>query len=162
MRISDGSADGWSSDLLDVLREYKRDIVLGWGARMIDGVVFAIYAIFAVGFLVNVADMPRTSVLTAITIAAAVLAVTIPIASIWADRVGRRKLYIWFSLISGVIGFPMLWLMQYSGSATLAAAAIALPLGIVYPPVSGPPAAIFCEMFDTPVRFTGTIGRAHV
>src|SRR3546814_20933001 len=66
---------------LAVLREYKRDIVLGWGARMNDGVVFAIYAIFAVGSLVNVGDMPRTAVLAAITIAAAEHEDTIPISS---------------------------------------------------------------------------------
>jgi MFS family permease len=141
--------------ILDVLRTYKRDIVLGWGARLIDGVVFAVYAIFSVGFLVNAAKMPRTSVLSAITVAALVLAVTIPFASIWADRVGKRKLYIWFSLICGVAGFPMLWLMQYSGSSVLASAAIVFALGIIYAPVYGPQAAIFCELFDTPVRFTG-------
>ncbi|MGB3387298.1 MAG: MFS transporter, partial [Pseudaminobacter sp.] len=141
--------------IVDVLRDYKRDIVLGWGARLIDGVVFAIYAIFSVGFLVNAADMPRTTVLTAITIAALALAITIPFASIWADRVGKRKLYIWFSLICGVAGFPMLWLMQYSGSSLLASAAIVFALGIIYAPVYGPQAAIFCEIFDTPVRFTG-------
>jgi MFS family permease len=141
--------------ILDVLRDYKRDIVLGWGARLIDGIVFAIYAIFSVGFLVNAAKMPRTTVLTAITVAALALAVTIPFASIWADRVGKRKLYIWFSLICGIVGFPMLWLMQYSGSSFWASAAIVFALGIIYAPVYGPQAAIFCEMFDTPVRFTG-------
>jgi MFS family permease len=78
--------------IVDVLREYKRDIVLGWGARLIDGIVFAVYAIFSVGFLVNTAKMPRASVLGAITVAALVLAVTIPLSSIWADRVGKRKL----------------------------------------------------------------------
>lgn len=141
--------------IVDVLREYKRDILLGWGARLIDGVVFAVYAIFSVGFLVNTAKMPRTSVLSAITVAALVLAVTIPLASIWADRVGKRKLYIWFSLICGVAGFPMLWLMQYSGSSLWASAAIVFALGVIYAPVYGPQAAIFCELFDTPVRFTG-------
>lgn len=141
--------------IVDVLRAYKRDIVLGWGARLVDGIVFAIYAIFSVGFLVNAAKMPRTSVLSAITLAALVLAVTIPLASIWADRVGKRKLYIWFSLICGVAGFPMLWLMQYSGSSFWASAAIVFALGIIYAPVYGPQAAIFCELFDTPVRFTG-------
>ena len=141
--------------IVDVLREYKRDIVLGWGARLIDGIVFAVYAIFSVGFLVNAAKMPRASVLGAITVAALVLAVTIPLSSIWADRVGKRKLYIWFSLICGVAGFPMLWLMQYSGSSVLASAAIVFALGVIYAPVYGPQAAIFCELFDTPVRFTG-------
>ena len=141
--------------ILEVLRDYKSDILLGWGARLIDGIVFAIYAIYSVGFLVSAAKMPRTTVLSAITLAALALAVTIPFASIWADRVGKRKLYIWFSLICGIAGFPMLWLMQYSGSSFWASAAIVFALGIIYAPVYGPQAAIFCEMFDTPVRFTG-------
>jgi len=39
--------------ILEVLRDYKSDILLGWGARLIDGIVFAIYAIYSVGFLVS-------------------------------------------------------------------------------------------------------------
>lgn len=142
--------------ILEVLRDYPRSIVLGVGARMIDGVTFTIYAIFTLAFLVGLVGMPRTTVLSAITAAAFTLIFTIPIASRLADRLGRRRVYIIFSIVLGLTGFPALALMQYSGSAAIAVACIIVVLGVLYAPVYGPQAAIFCELFDTRVRYTGT------
>jgi MFS family permease len=139
----------------EVLRDYPLAVLLGWGARLIDGIVFTIYAIFVLSYLPRVVHLPRTTVLMAITAAAFVLIFTIPAASKWSDRVDRGRLYIWFSLICGVIGFPIFWLMQYSGSTALAFGAIVLALGVVYAPVYGPQAALFCELFDTRVRYSG-------
>jgi MFS transporter, MHS family, shikimate and dehydroshikimate transport protein len=139
----------------DVLRDFFGNVVLGWGARLIDGIVFTIYAIFPLSYLTMVAKIPRTTVLAAITAAAFVLIFTIPYASRLADRVGRKKIYVVFSLINGFVTFPALWLMQYSGSALIASACIVVVLGIIWAFVYGPQAAIFCDLFDTRVRYTG-------
>jgi MHS family shikimate/dehydroshikimate transporter-like MFS transporter len=139
----------------DVLRDFFGNVVLGWGARLIDGIVFTIYAIFPLSYLTTVAKIPRTTVLAAITAAAFVLIFTIPYASRLADRVGRKKIYVVFSLINGFVTFPALWLMQYSGSALIASACIVVVLGIIWAFVYGPQAAIFCDLFDTRVRYTG-------
>jgi MFS transporter, MHS family, shikimate and dehydroshikimate transport protein len=139
----------------DVLRDFFGNVVLGWGARLIDGIVFTIYAIFPLSYLTTVAKIPRTTVLAAITAAAFVLIFTIPYASRLADRVGRKKIYVVFLLINGFVTFPALWLMQYSGSALIASACIVVVLGIIWAFVYGPQAAIFCDLFDTRVRYTG-------
>ncbi len=139
----------------EVLRDYLGSVVLGWGARLIDGIVFTIYAIFPLSYLTTVAKIPRTTVLAAITAAAFVLIFTIPYASRLADRMGRKKIYIVFSLINGFATFPALWLMQYSGSAIIASACIVIVLGIIWAFVYGPQAAMFCDLFDTRVRYTG-------
>jgi MFS transporter, MHS family, shikimate and dehydroshikimate transport protein len=97
----------------------------------------------------------RTTVLAAITAAAFVLIFTIPYASRLADRVGRKKIYVIFSLINGFVTFPALWLMQYSGSALIASACIVIVLGVIWASVYGPQAAMFCDLFDTRVRYTG-------
>jgi MFS family permease len=139
----------------DVLRDFFGSVVLGWGARLIDGIVFTIYAIFPLSYLTTVAKIPRTTVLAAITAAAFVLIFTIPYASRLADRIGRKKIYVVFSLINGFVTFPALWLMQYSGSALIASACIIVVLGIIWAFVYGPQAAMFCDLFDTRVRYTG-------
>ena len=139
----------------DVLRDFFGNVVLGWGARLIDGIVFTIYAIFPLSYLTMVAKIPRTTVLAAITAAAFVLIFTIPYASRLADRLGRKKIYVVFSLINGFVTFPALWLMQYSGSGLIASACIVVVLGIIWAFVYGPQAAIFCDLFDTRVRYTG-------
>jgi MFS family permease len=139
----------------EVLRNYLGPVVLGWGARLIDGIVFTIYAIFPLSYLTTVAKIPRTTVLAAITAAAFILIFTIPYASRLADRMGRKKMYVVFSLINGFVTFPALWLMQYSGSDLIASACIVVVLGVIWAFVYGPQAAMFCDLFDTRVRYTG-------
>jgi len=139
----------------EVIRDYPGTVLLGWGARLIDGIAFTIYAIFPLSYLTTVAKIPRTTVLAAITLAAFVLIFTIPYSSKLADRTSRKRTYILFSLINGFAAFPALWLMQYSGSGVMASAAIVLALGVLWAPVYGPQAAMFCDLFDTRVRYTG-------
>jgi MHS family shikimate/dehydroshikimate transporter-like MFS transporter len=138
----------------EVFRDYKKNVLLGWGARWIDGVVFNIYAVFTIAYLVGSLKYDKTSVLVAISTAAFVLIFTIPVAANWSDRFGRRTVYGWGALICGVAAFPMFWLMQ-SGAIMLAGGAIVLALGVLYAPVYGPEAALFCELFDTRVRYSG-------
>jgi hypothetical protein len=45
--------------------------------------------------------------------------------------------------------------MHYSGNILLAQIAIIVPFGIIYGGVYGPEASLFCELFDTRVRYTG-------
>jgi MFS family permease len=139
----------------EVLRDYKKNVLLGWGARYIDGVVFNIYAVFTIAYLVGILHYDKTSILVSISMAAFVLIFTIPVASHWSDRIGRRTVYGWGAFACGVVAFPLLWAMHYSGSALVAGLAIVLALGVVYAPVYGPEAALFCELFDTRVRYTG-------
>jgi MFS family permease len=139
----------------EVFRDYRKNVVLGWGARYIDGVVFNVYAVFTIAYLVRTLHYRISDVLLAISVAAFVLIFTIPIASRWSDRIGRRKVYGFGALISGILAFPMFGLMHYSASVPLMFVAIVLPFGIIYPAVYGPEAALFCELFDTRVRYTG-------
>ena len=140
--------------LASVLTASPGTIALGWGARMIDGVVFAIFALFTLSFLVKTVGMPRTTVLAAISTAAFILIFTIPLASKLADRFGARKLYISFSLVLAACAYPALALMQ-TGNSGLVFACIVIMLGVLYAPVYGPQAAMFCELFPTGVRYTG-------
>ena len=139
----------------EVIRDYKKNVLLGWGARWIDGVVFNVYAVFTIAYLVTILKYDKTAILVSISLAAFVLIFTIPIASKWSDRIGRRKVYGWGAFACGVVAFPMMYAMHYSGSALVAGLAIVLALGVVYAPVYGPESALFCELFDTRVRYTG-------
>jgi MHS family metabolite:H+ symporter-like MFS transporter len=47
-----------------------------------------------------------------------------------------------------------MWMLS-SGSATLAAIAIVLAVGVLWAPIYGPEAALLCELFATRVRYTG-------
>ena len=139
----------------EVIRDYKKNVLLGWGARYIDGVVFNVYAVFTIAYLVGILHYDKTSILSSISIAAFVLIFTIPVFSRLSDRIGRRTVYGWGAFACGAVAFPLMWAMHYSGSSLVAGLAIVLALGVVYAPVYGPEAALFCELFDTRVRYTG-------
>jgi MHS family shikimate/dehydroshikimate transporter-like MFS transporter len=140
--------------LAEVVRDYAGNIVLGWLARMGEGAVFTVYTIYMFSYLTAIVHLQRTAVLASVTAAALVLIFTTPLASAWSDRVGRRRLFAIAVLINGVAAFPLFWMLQ-SGSTLLAAAAIVISIGLLWAPVYGPEAALFCELFDTRVRYTG-------
>jgi len=141
--------------LSEIVRDYRRNVLLGWGARYIDGVVFNVYAVFAISYLVGTLHFPKTPILLAVTLAALVLVVTIPYASKLSDRVGRRRVFAWGAMACGVSSIPALAVMHFSSNVWWVSLAVIVPLGVVYAFVYGPEASLFCELFDTRVRYTG-------
>ncbi len=135
-------------------RDYWWNVVLGWLARMGEGGVFTVFTLYMLSYLTTIVGLSRTFVLSSVTAAAIVLIFTVPLASAWSDRVGRRKLFGIATIVNGLASFPLLWMLQ-SGSPALAAVAIVLAIGVLWAPIYGPEAALFCELFDTPVRYTG-------
>ncbi|MBN4667128.1 MHS family MFS transporter [Pandoraea nosoerga] len=141
--------------LSEIARDYRRNVLLGWGARYIDGVVFNVYAVFAISYLVGTLHFPKTPILVAVTLAALVLVAAIPYASKLSDRAGRRRVFGWGALACGVASVPALAVMHYASNIWAVSLAVIVPLGVIYAFVYGPEASMFCELFDTRVRYTG-------
>lgn len=140
----------------EMLRRYPGNIIKGMGARYIDGVFFNVFAVFLIGYLTSTVHISRTDALLGVMAAAAVMCATIPMFGALSDRVGRARVYLWGSLVSAVSAFPAFWLMTHSGGDTLTVwLSIIIPFGIFYAAVYGPEAALFCELFDARVRYTG-------
>jgi Na+/melibiose symporter-like transporter len=60
------------------------------------------------------------------------------------------------AFVTGILAFPAFWLMSSSGgNGVLVAIAVIIPFGIVYAAIYGPEAALFSELFDTRVRYSG-------
>jgi MHS family metabolite:H+ symporter-like MFS transporter len=141
---------------LDMIKEYPANILAGMGARYIDGVFFNIFAVFMIGYLVNTLHIARTDALLGVMFAALVMCVFIPIFGHLSDRHGRGKVYALGALITGFSAFPALWLiLNSSGNVSLIWLAIIVPFGIFYAACYGPEAALFSDLFDTRVRYTG-------
>src|SRR5690606_27501456 len=69
---------------------------------------------------------------------------------------GRTRVYFWGSLITGLSALPAFWLITtHSENLMVVWLSIVIPFGILYASVYGPEAALFCELFDTDVRYTG-------
>ena len=102
----------------EVARKYRWNVVLGWLARMGEGGMFTVYTLYMLPYLTGIMHLPRTLVLSSVTAAALVLIFTVPLASAWSDRVGRRRLFGIATLVNGLAGFPLLWMLQIRQSRT--------------------------------------------
>jgi MHS family shikimate/dehydroshikimate transporter-like MFS transporter len=140
--------------VVELFRTHTKNTVLGLGARYIEGVTFNIYGVFLVGYLTSTLHMTRQSALSAVMVASAIMIVMLPLCGKLSDRIGRRVVFGIASLLLGVLSFVAFYLMD--GTSTLMTIiAVAIPFAIVYPAVYGPEAALFSELFDTRVRYTG-------
>ncbi len=141
---------------MDLLRRQPKQVILGMGCRYIEGVVFNIYGVFVITYLVITLHAPKATALLGVTLASIVMLFFIPMFGRMSDRIGRRKVFGWGALISGLAGFPAFWLMSTFAPSPLAiAVAIVVPFGFIYAAVYGPEAALFSELFDTRVRYSG-------
>ncbi|WP_407308202.1 MFS transporter [Desulfosporosinus sp. SB140] len=132
------------------------NILAGMGARYIDGVFFNIFGVFSITYLTQTIKINRTEALLGVTIAAIVMCFFIPFFGHLSDRMGRTKIYTIASFLCGIVAFPAFWLMGHGGgSNTLVWLSIIIPFGIFYAAVYGPEAALFSELFDAKVRYTG-------
>lgn len=140
----------------DMFRRYPGNVLKGMGARYIDGVFFNVFGVFSIAYLTSTLKISRTDALIGVMAAALVMIVTIPLFGRLSDRIGRTRVYFWGSLITALSAFPGFWLMTTSGGSILTIwLAIVVPFGIFYASVYGPEAALFCDLFDAKVRYTG-------
>ncbi|MGA7389429.1 MAG: MFS transporter [Pseudolabrys sp.] len=138
----------------ELWRTHGKNTLLGLGARYIEGVTFNIFGVFIVGYIAGTLGLPRQTALAGVMIASAIMIIMLPIYGNLSDRIGRRRMFAVAGLLIGILSFPAFWLMQ-SKDPLLIWIAIAVPFAIVYPAVYGPQAALFSELFDTRVRYTG-------
>ncbi len=140
--------------VLDLFKTHGKNTLLGLGARYIEGVTFNIYGVFIVGYVAGTLQLPRQTALAGVMISSALMIVMLPFYGNISDKVGRRRLFAIGGLLIGILTFPAFWLMQ-TLSPILIWIAITIPFAIIYPAVYGPQAALFSELFDTRVRYTG-------
>jgi MFS family permease len=81
--------------------------------------------------------------------------VTIPLFGMLSDRIGRRKVYAVGSLVTAGSIFWLFSVAAPGVDTTTLWLSMVIPFGIFYASVYGPEAALFSELFDPRVRYTG-------
>ncbi len=139
--------------VVQVLRDYPREIILAIGARLAENIGYYIFTAFALSYATQQLGMEQGTALNAALIASAIHFVAIPAMGALSDRFGRRPVYLLGAVGVGVWGFVFFRLYDTQSFALLAlAGTIAL---IFHGAMYGPQASFFSELFSTQVRYSG-------
>ena len=143
------------SPVLEAIRRYPRRIMLAAGAFLSVQVTFYILIAFVIAYGLNSpsVELTRDEMLTSVLVAAAAMIPALFYFSGMSDRVGRKQIYRWGAILTGVWGFALFPLIDTGNPVmiTLAVTVGMIFLGMQY----GPQAAYFTELFSTEVRYSG-------
>ena len=154
-RIKDRKAEA-KVPAVEMLRQYPGNIILGMGARYIDGVYFNVFAVFSIAYLTQMAPvkMPRETALWAVSASALLMVATIPLFGWLSDRIGRPRTYAIGSFLLALSAYPA-FLLLGTGDVVMIFLALLVPFGIIYAMCYGPEAGLFADLFDPRVRYSG-------
>ncbi|WP_381797546.1 MFS transporter [Streptomyces niveus] len=140
--------------IAELFKRFRRPLLLAMGMRLGEAVFGYIILTIGLTFAENYTDIPRTHVLVAGSIAAALAIYTYYFFGKLSDRIGRRTVFIIGSLVGMVVTFPFFWVLDADALVLMYVAyavAYAIGVGAVY----GVEPAFFAELFSTKVRYTG-------
>jgi MFS family permease len=143
------------SPVFEAMRRYPRRILLAAGAFLSVQVTFYILIAFVIAYGLNspTVDLTRDELLVSVLVAAAIMMPAQFYFSGWSDRVGRKQIYRWGAILTGIWGFAIFPLVD-TGMPIMITLAVTMGmvlLGMQY----GPQAAYFTELFATEVRYSG-------
>jgi metabolite-proton symporter len=141
--------------ILDTLRQHPGGVFVAMGARLVENAAFYLYTVF----ILTYATLPRigfktSAVLSAIALAAAIEIFIIPTYGWLSDKLGRRPIYLFGALFTGLFAFPFFRLVETS-QTVLMTLAIVIALVVGHAAMYGPQASFFSELFGTKVRYSG-------
>ena len=113
-----------------------------------------ILTVFVVLYASKNLGLPRQQLLNAISIAALIEVVTIPLFGWLSDLIGRRALYFFGTLFTVCFAFPLFWLLDTRDPLVIILA-VAVALSFGHGTMFGLQSTYFPELFGTNVRYTG-------
>lgn len=139
--------------VLEVWRNYKKQVLLGSVAFAASVAVGYLTLTYGLTYGTTVLHLSRPLMLSLILVTAAVGGVGILFFSSLSDRIGRRKVFMGGAVAQAVWAIPFFLLFDTRNPVLILAAFIVMQLSSYA--MYGPMAAIFAEIFNTRVRYTG-------
>jgi len=140
--------------IAEVFKLCRREILCAWGARIGDNSLAYVYDSFVIVYCTQDLQLPKTMILSALAIAAAVQFVTVPLFGALTDRIGRRTVYVIGAILSGICVFPLFWALDTRSAVWITLALVAASSGAktMMTAAQGP---WFAGLFPARLRFSG-------
>ncbi|MBY6060998.1 MFS transporter [Microbacterium esteraromaticum] len=140
--------------VLEVIRNYPKQLLIGFGARVSESITFNVYNAFLLTYTTTVLGLSSAHALNGLLIASVVGFFVIPLSGRLSDRFGRRPVFAAGAAIALVTAFPVFALVD-SGVAVFIWLATVLGWSLGACTMFGAEAAFFAELFPARVRYTG-------
>jgi metabolite-proton symporter len=141
--------------MLDAIRHHPKSLLVAMGARVADNGAFYIYTVFILTYATQERiGFSSPSVLTAIAVASIGHMFALPFYGWLSDRLGRKPVYLFGAIFTGLFVFPFFWLVNTSQTG-LMILAVVVAIVVGHAAMYGPQASFFSELFGTRVRYTG-------
>ncbi|MCX7521415.1 MFS transporter [Microbacterium sp. STN6] len=138
---------------LDVVRHEWRGLLVTIGLRLAQPGLFAILAIYMIGYLASRRG-DSTSGVAAVAIGSAIGLASGPLWGWASDKWGRRPIAIAAIIGIAVFIWPFFWFLDH-GSLVLLPVMMILGMNILHDAIYGPQAAWFAEQFPVHLRYSG-------
>jgi MHS family shikimate/dehydroshikimate transporter-like MFS transporter len=140
--------------IIEVLRQYPREVLLAMGARFAENGAFYLYTTFVYVYATLHVHMDRNVILKALIVSATVELAAIPIYGALSDRIGRRPVYLFGAVSAAILAYPLFWALD-AASPPLILCGLLLSLILGHAAMYAPQGAFFSELFGTRVRYSG-------
>jgi metabolite-proton symporter len=141
------------SPLAEVLKHHWGNVLLAGGAFIANNTCFYVAIVYAVAYGSTTVGVSEAVMLSAVMVGSIVMIPVLIACGALSDRYGRRGIFMWGAVLSGLWGFAMFPLIQ-TGSPVAITAAIGVEL-VLISLMYGPQAALFAELFPVKVRYSG-------
>jgi MFS transporter, MHS family, shikimate and dehydroshikimate transport protein len=140
--------------VLETLRSYPRNLLIGVGAHIADTACAYLYATFAVSYATSTLGVDRSTVLTGVIIFGLVVIVLQPVYGALSDRIGRKPLNLFSMVFTAVFIWPFFLLLE-TGQPVLVVLALVIATALGWAPVIAVQPAFYAELFGARVRYSG-------
>jgi MFS family permease len=140
--------------VIEVIKRQPRSIILAALARMAEQAPAYIYLAFIFAYGTQVLHQDRDFLLVCLICAGVVSLFTVPLAGYLSDRIGRKRMYLIGSVLTGLFGFAYFALLNTAVPGLIFVAIVLsfVPHDLMY----GPQAALIAECFTPRLRYSGS------
>lgn len=135
-------------------RKSARGTILGLLSRWGEGAAFNTWGVFAITYATTELDFEKVPVLLVVTVAAAVMAVLLPLSGLLVDRFGAKRIYMIGIGLYGIAVFPVFALFG-TGNLLLFGLGLVLVFGFVHALFYGAQGTLYASLYPTEIRYTG-------
>ncbi|HWN28606.1 MAG TPA: MFS transporter [Actinomycetospora sp.] len=140
--------------VLEALRDYPRNMLIGIGAHIADTAAVYLFATFTVSYATSRLDIPRSTVLTGVIVFGLVVIVLQPLFGALSDRVGRKPLNVFSVVFLAAFIYPFFLLLETREPFLVVLALVVATAFGVAPMIAVQP-AFYSELFGARVRYSG-------